>query len=71
MKKEAVPVKSSNDYVWEEIDTFGKTPEDIASNISKKWLENIDIKNSIFDLDGVWFAKPIPNSKCVKLLESK
>ena len=72
MKNGAVPVVSGKDsYAWAEISTYGRLPEDIANNISTKWSKNYTKdRNSIFDLGGVWFARPIPDKKYVKLLEN-
>ena len=78
MENGAVPVisqysKKIIDYDWEEINSLGILPKDIADNIVAKWSkENIEnsignIETSIFNLNGVWFKKP---NNYVKLLEN-
>jgi len=70
MENGAVPVISTENegYEWEEINTFGKTFEEIANNISNKWYNNMNINNTIFDMGGVWFARPVVGKKYVKIL---
>jgi hypothetical protein len=71
MQNGAVPVVGGgSEYEWKEIDTFGKTAEDVANNISVRWTKDKKNKmtDNIFDLGGVWFARPIVGKKYVRLL---
>ncbi|MDR1098972.1 MAG: hypothetical protein LBL28_00675 [Treponema sp.] len=70
MQNGAVPVVSGEQgYDWKETGVFGESAENIADNISAKWSKNIKTKGTIFNLDGVWFARPAPGKKYVKLLK--
>jgi hypothetical protein len=73
MKAGAVPAMWGKDgYMYGEIDTFGKNPEDIAKNVSNEWPYPDNDEKSIFDMGtGLYFVRPDIEQKYVKRLRIK
>ena len=60
----AIPVmgaEKETGYEWIETDDFGTQPDEIASNMIKKWYEVREDKEELFGFEyGYWFALPDP-----------
>jgi hypothetical protein len=62
----AVPVKSGKgtDYEWIAQEQYGKSKESIAEAVIAEWLKAPDDQDVLF---RVWFARPRPGRKYVKI----